>query len=145
MDWITANTHHLLLGLLLLLGLGIAALCVTFIRHGRDPLRPVVGTQKEKSDWLLGSAFVVIILAGNSWLDNRDAKIHAQISAQRALVMAGYVPDEHARFDVNLNQCPPQSPGMTDQVLMVIATQADGKHVVTGCSRIAHRMFQVRG
>lgn len=144
MDWITANAHHLLLGLLLVIGLAIAITAVVFIRHARDPLRPVAGPEKEKSDWLTGTAFVIAIVIGNAWLDNRDARIAAEVDAARALVSAGYFAPERATLTVNLNDCPPQRDGMTDQVIMVIATQPDGKHTQRGCSRIAHRQYEVR-
>lgn len=140
MDWITANAHHLLLALMLAIGIAVAVTCIVFIRHARDPLRPVRG-HKEESDWLIGSAFVVVIVLGNAWLDNRDAQIAAKVTAVQQLVKAGYFAPEHARLDVDLNQCPPRTDGMTDIVLMAIVTQSDGKHIQRGCSRIAHRQF----
>ena len=145
MDWITANAHHLLLGLMLALGIAAAITIVVFIRHARDPLRPVAGSDKEKSDWLIGTAFSVLVLVGASWLDQRDARIAAEVTAARELIKAGYFAPERATFTVNLNECPPQREGMTDIVLMSIVTQADGKHVVRGCSRIEHRQYRVRG
>lgn len=86
MDWITANAHHLLLGLMLFIGIGICVAVITFIRHGRDPLAAIIPSRADKPDWLIGTAFVVCILAGNAWLDLRDLR-NADAAVAEQLVM----------------------------------------------------------
>jgi hypothetical protein len=140
MDWITTTAHHLLLGILLTIGIGICIAVIACTRRARDPLP----RYDDKPDWIIGSAFVVVILAGNAWLDLRDLRnIDAAVAEQRR-IKAGYFPADRARLNVNLNQCPPRTDGMTDHVVMAIATRADGGHTVTGCSRISHRQYQVK-
>ena len=140
MDWITANAHHLLLALLLFIGIGVCVAVIIFIRHGRDPLA-CLPRDDEKPDWLIGTAFVALILAGNAWLDMRDLRNADAAIAEQRRIKAGYFPADRASLKVNLNQCPPRTDGMTDHIVMAIATRADGGHTVTACSRIAHRQF----
>jgi hypothetical protein len=151
MDWITANAHHLLLALLLFIGIGVCVAVIIFIRHGRDPLA-CLPRDDEKPDWLIGTAFVALILAGNAWLDMRDLRnIDAAVMEQRR-IQAGYLPSDRASLQIDINRsCGPRTEGMTDQLVMTIATRSDLHHTVTGCSRISHRQFmpkqreQVRG
>lgn len=76
-------------------------------------------------------------------LDARERRLNETLATQQRdakLLAQGYLPPALSRLTVDLNECPPRTDGMTDQVLMTIATQADrGGPIVTGCSRIAHR------
>ena len=76
-------------------------------------------------------------------LDARERRLNETLAAQERdakLLAQGYLPPALSRLTVDLNECPPRTDGMTDQVLMTITTQADrGGPIVTGCNRIAHR------
>lgn len=141
MDWITANAHHLLLGFMLFIGVGVCAAVIIFIRHTRDPLVH----HEDKPDWIIGTAFVALILAGNAWLDMRDLRnIDAAVMEQRR-IQAGFLPADRASLQIDINHaCGPRTEGMTDQLVMTINTRSDLHHTVTGCSRISHRMYQVK-
>lgn len=45
------------------------------------------------------------------------------------------------RITVDLADCPPPQPGLTDQVVFFISSQADHQPEVHGCTRIAERSF----
>ena len=140
MDWITANAHHLMLALLLTIGIGICIAVIACTRRTRDPLARRV----DKPDWLQGTAFAIAVLGLFTWLNIRDASVIDQVIAEQQRIDAGYLPTDRARLNVNLNDCPPRSDGMTDQIVMTIATHADHGPVVTGCSRIGHRSYQAK-
>ena len=76
-------------------------------------------------------------------LDARERRLNETLATQQRdakLLAQGYLPPALSRLIVDLNECPPRTDGMTDQVLMTITTQADrGGPIVTGCNRIAHR------
>lgn len=134
------NDHHLLLGIILLLALCIAIYAIYLLRMSAGP---VTGWSR---DWIFAFGIIVALLGGNAWLDERDAKAVAQMEREgriRELMNAGYLRPDKAWLNVNLNDCPPQIAGMTEQVVMAIATQPDGAHVVQGCSRIAGRQYVV--
>jgi len=142
---------YLLAGLLIAFVVGIAAaVLLLWWRYSPKPHKPTIRNDHrldDRPDWPLGIGIVVLILAGFSWLDSRDAKIIAELEAQgqiRKLMAAGYLRPDKAWFKANLNDCPPRTDGMTDQVVMVITTEADGKHKSEGCSRIAQRQYIVK-
>lgn len=137
---------YLLAALLISVALGIV---ITFlILWRRMPRNPAsIKATKEAHDWPTALLIVVLMMAGFSWLDSRDAKVIAELEAQgqiRKLMNAGYLHPDRAWFKANLNDCPPRTDGMTDKVVMVITTEADGKHKAEGCSRIAHRQYIVK-
>jgi hypothetical protein len=143
--------QNLLLLVILLLGVGVIALVLITLRRLRGPepghINKVTGYQRPRADqpsWFWGGALAVSLILLFAWADDRDTAI-ARIEHDRARLAAGYLPPHHARLVVDLNACPPRSDGMTDQVVMVIATQRDGGHVVHGCSRIAERQYMRRG
>ena len=148
MDWITANAHHLLLGILLLIGLGICIAVIACTRRTDDLLTRAKRIRRihpdDKPDWLQGTAFAIAVLGLFTWLNIRDARVIDQVIAEQQRIDAGYLPADRARLNVNLNDCPPRSDGMTDQIVMTIATHADHGPVVTGCSRIGQRMYQAK-
>jgi len=142
---------NLLLITLLVLGVGIIAAIIIALRRvrGANPLplyfpKDYKRQRHDEPNWFLGGCLVVALLGLYAWTDDRDTAI-ARVEHDRARLAAGYLPPHHARLVVDLNTCPPRSDGMTDQVVMVIATQRDGGHVVHGCSRIAERQYMRRG
>lgn len=150
---------NLLLITLLVLGLGVVAAIILFLRriggagisaYTAPPYYPAdhKNTPRPRNDnphWILGVGLAVALIALFAWRDDRDTRWLAAVQADRAALEAGYLPNDRARFTVDLNTCPPRTDGMTDQVVMVIATQRDGGHVVHGCSRIAERQYMRRG
>lgn len=141
----TDNTL-IIIAILMLLG-GAFIGIILYAQHSRGPLDHLPTREDYKSNWPLGIAFAVSLIALYTWSDERDRNLQARIAEQhrtQAAVAAGYLPPDRARLTVDLNDCPPRTDGMTDQVLMAIATQADGQHTITGCSRIAQRQYTVK-
>jgi hypothetical protein len=139
---------YLLAALLISIAIGVVVcFLIIFRRIPRKPPSAQRRSLQDRPDWPLGIGVVVVMMGLFSWLDLRDEKFHQQMieNAQiRNLINAGYLHPDRAWLNVNLNECGPRTDGMTDQVLMVITTEADGKHVAAGCSRIAERKYIVR-
>lgn len=92
--------------------------------------------------WALGIALAIALLGIFAWLKERDENEHARLTQQEriaAMVKAGYLHTKVALLTIDLNACPPRTPGTTDLIVFTISTQADGGHVFHGCSRIAER------
>jgi hypothetical protein len=140
------QAHHWVLVILCLISLCFCAAIIVALRRSRDPL---IGAARrvqsgDKPDWLQGTALAVAVLGLFTWLNIRDARVIDQTIAEQQRIDAGYLPTDRARLNVNLNDCPPRTDGMTDQIVMTIATHADHGPVVTGCSRIGQRMYQTK-
>jgi len=138
---------YLLAALLITIVIGVVAL--TLILWRRMPQKPPAARPKlkDRPDWPMGVGVVIVMFAFFSWLDTRDERIRLEMEAQgqiRALINAGYLHPDRAWFKANLNDCGPRTDAMTDQVVMVITTEADGKHQAAGCSRIAERQYIVK-
>jgi hypothetical protein len=129
--------HPELILALLAIGFAVVGLILLFLRRMRDPLPP--SRHNDRPDWYQGTALVVAVIGLFSFMDSRDARIARDEQATANLIARGYLPPDVASITVNLNQCPLRSDGMTDTVLMVIASAADKKPVLQGCSRIANR------
>jgi len=143
---------NLLLITLLVLGVAIIAAIIIALRRvrGANPLplyfpKDYKRQRHDEPNWFLGGCLVVALVALYTWTDDRDTRVIARVNAERAAIEAGYLPGDRARLTIDLNTCPPRTDGMTDQVVMVIATKRDGGHVVHGCSRIAERQYMRRG
>lgn len=157
MENLLGSTHdYWLIAALTLLGIGVCGLVIHTIRRAnrygdqffetridipRWPLDHRKHRHHDDPNWILGVGITAALLALYTVTDDRDTRIIAEAEAERAQIAAGYLPDRAARLRVNLNDCPPRTDGMTDQVVMVIATRADGVHTLAGCSRIAHRQY----
>lgn len=124
---------------LLIAGLATLYAIWRALRHGAKPNESAAG---------LAVAILLLLLMGA--LDTRDKRITeiedlAQQRLDAALLARGHLPRALSRLTVDLNDCPPRTDGMTDQIVMTITTQADrGGPIVTGCSRIAERPLIAR-
>jgi hypothetical protein len=88
-------------------------------------------------------ALAIALLVMMGVLDARDKRIAADEAIDRQQRAAGYLAREHARITVDLNQhCPPRTDGHTDQVVMLITSQADQHPEVNTCLRTAQRPQQ---
>lgn len=135
---------YLLAALLICMILSVVITVIVLMR--RTPPDLSHRERKERHGWWIAVIFTVTYLGFMSWIDTRDQNIIAELEAQgqiRKLINAGYLRPDKAWFKANLNECPPRTDGMTDQVVMVITTEADGKHQARGCSRIAERQYIV--
>jgi len=54
-------------------------------------------------------------------------------------------PQPRRLFTINLADCPPQTDGTTDQLIMTISSRSDTAPEVTGCTRIAKRQYLTKG
>lgn len=146
MPALTDNTL-IIIAVLMLLGGALIGIVLWLTWCARTPLDHLPTRDHYKSHWPMGIALVFTLSALYAWTGERDRNLQARIDNQarvQALVASGYFHPDRARLTVNLNDCPPRTDGMTDQVLMAIATQADGQHTITGCSRIAQRKYVVK-
>lgn len=85
-------------------------------------------------------AFIVML-----GIHAHDKRVAARAAIEQQQLAQGYLPVEHAQLSVNLNErCPPRTDGMTDQLVMLITTQADHQPEITGCLRIAQRPYLVK-
>lgn len=139
------QAHHLLFAVILLVAVALALWVVVILRRMRDPLDNPDG----RPDWPIGLLIVVALLGLNAWMDDREARLDAQLHAEaieRARIAEGYLPPAAARLVVDLNRCPPQRPGMTSKVILAVETRPDGRHIVHPCGRIAeqHYPFETR-
>lgn len=129
----------------IILGAGIAACVIALRRRNHDPLLP---DTPDTGPWVCAVAAFIAFGALMHWFHIRDERIIAENAAKQLAgehearnISAGYLPRSMAEFTVDLNLCPPQTDGMTDQVVMAIATRRDGGHEFHGCSRIAQRGY----
>lgn len=91
---------------------------------------------------LVLAILALIVLLG---IHSHDKRVAARVALEQQQLAQGYLPVEHAQISVNLNErCPPRTDGMTDQLVMLITTQADHQPEITGCLRIAQRPYLVK-
>lgn len=134
-DMPTLEPQHLFIGLLILFGAGFIVSLIQLLRLGRDP-----------KDWTVKVGIMVGILSVLGYMQERDAVLDKTFAAQERAAAAeaarkktGWLPSRCKEIVVSLDDCGPKGPGLTDQVVFAIATDADCHHINHGCTRIAHR------
>lgn len=130
---------HVIAALLIILAFALCASVIVLLRRGRN--------QDSESHWLGGIAFVVLYFTFMHFIDAREATIRAEMQREARIadmIRAGYIHPDKSVFRADINQCPPRTDGMTDQLLLLITTESDTAPRITGCTRIAQRRYIVK-
>jgi flagellar basal body-associated protein FliL len=126
---ITDSSLIIIIPLMVIGGIFIGVIATLIHQSGRKLL------PEERSQRILIGIALIAIAA--STVDSRD---DITISAtDRAVITALREPDH--LITINLADCPPQSEGSTDQLIMTITSRSDTQPEVTGCARIAQRQY----
>lgn len=137
--------HHWVLVILCLIGLAFCACIIIGLRRAQDPLACISRRRDDKPDWIQGTAFAIAVLGLFTWMNIRDVRIADQAIAEQQRIQSGYLPADRANLHIDINaNCGPRIDGMTDQIIITIATESDLHDRITGCKRIGQRMFQVK-
>lgn len=130
---VMSEFNLVLIVVLMVIGGGVLGwiLCIIHAAHKHIP-------EEERTPWMVFFGLLTLCLVITT-----PADIQPQLSPADKMLAARTTPP--LTIHQLLDQCPPEAPGLTAEVIFTVESRADAEPAVTGCTRIAEQQYLVKG